>query len=793
MFGEVRAVMITLNRITSLAAVFFLVLGFVTAPPKASAAPPFPGPTRVAGTVVDSSGAAVAKARVTVAGHGFRLTTTTDDQGRFALENVPASTGQFAIEAPGFTPLTRTWSADDPASSSLRFTLQPASVSQNVTVTATRTATRLDQTAADVTVLSTQDLSSSGGITFDDDLRQVPGFSLYRRSDSLTANPTSQGVSLRGVGASGPSRALVLEDGIPVTDPFGGWVYWDRIPRQSISEVEFLEGGASDLYGSDAMGGVINVITRPLDASHVSFETSYGNRATPDLSVTSALVEGKWGLGVSGDGFHTDGFYLVPDNLRGAADTLAGVDDRAVDITLDRQLGDHAKVFARGDYLGEARGAGLLDETNHTTLRQLAAGADWQSARAGSFSVRTYGGDELFDQNFYSAATNRETDTLTDVQRVPVQDIGFSALWTRAAGAYQTLVAGVEVDGVRGASNEQKFTGGHLYPSSAVGAGGRQRTEGVFGEDIFNLKSKWVVTVGARLDHWLNYDALSTTSTLPGPTASVETIYPIRTEQALSPRLSVLRKLPAGWSLTGSIYRAFRAPTLNELYRSYRVGNVLTGANNLLEAERLTGAESGATWVSPANRVTARGVFFWSDIMRPIENVTLTTTPSLITQERENLGRTRSRGVDLDVSEALTHTLHLNAGYQFTNATVVSFPGDDSLVGLRIPEVPRHEATFQVRYSNPASAHRLERVTMAVQGRAESAAYDDSQNTLRLDPYFTVDALMSRAIGPNTEVFVAGENLTDLRYQTALTPYINLGPPILFRAGFRFNLGRKTQ
>ena len=96
----------------------------------------------------------------------------------------------------------------------------------------------------------------------------MPGFSLFRRSDSLTANPTSQGVSLRGVGASGPSRALVLEDGIPITDPFGGWVYWDRIPRESISDMEFVEGGASDLYGSDAMGGVINVLTRPLDASY---------------------------------------------------------------------------------------------------------------------------------------------------------------------------------------------------------------------------------------------------------------------------------------------------------------------------------------------------------------------------------------------------------------------------------------------------------------------------------------------------------------------------------------------
>ena len=252
----------------------------------------------------------------------------------------------------------------------------------------------------------------------------------------------------------------------------------------------------------------------------------------------------------------------------------------------------------------------------------------------------------------------------------------------------------------------------------------------------------------------------------------------------------MLRRLPGGWSLTGSVYRAFRAPTLNELYRSFRLGNVLTNSNNLLEAERLTGAESGATWNSPGNRLTARGVFFWSDITRPIENVTLTVTPALITRQRQNLGRTRSRGVDLDVSEDLTHNFHLNAGYQYTDATIVSYPAGASLVGLWLPEIARHEATFQVRYSNPGS-HHLGRVTVALQGRAESAAYDDDQNTLRLDPYFTLDALVSRPIGANTEVFAAAENLTNQRYQTALTPITTLGPPILFRAGFRFNFGRR--
>jgi len=751
--------------------------------------PPQPSvQVRVGGTVADPSGLVVAGGHVELHSGYFRSSTTTDAQGHFVFEDLPVTHGRLEISTPGFAPLTRDWQADDPEIGHLQIVLVPASLAQTLTVTATRTATRIDQTAADVSVVSQADLASSGAVVLDSALRQVPGFSLFRRSDSLTANPTSQGVSLRGVGASGPSRAAVLVDGIPINDPFGGWVYWDRVPKESIRSVEVVEGGSSDLYGSAAMGGVINVRTQSIETPHLSIETAYGNSNTLDVSASSALALGKWAIGASADAFHTDGFILVPQDLRGPVDTRAGVDDRPVDVTVARQISDRVRFFLRGNYLGEERQAGLAGQANHTTLRQLSGGVDWQSPSLGTFAFRGSGGTELFDQNFYSAAPARVSDTLTNVQRVPVQNMGFSAQWTKTAGSHQTLVAGLETAGVRGASNELRFSSGPA--SSAVGAGGRQRTLALFGEDIFNFRSVWVITAGVRLDRWLNYDALSTTTSLLTASRSAA-VFPDRSEQALSPRLGVTRKLPGGWALTGSVYRAFRAPTLNELYRSFRLGSILTLSNATLEAERLTGTEAGATWTSPGNHLRARGVVFWSNITRPIENVTLTVTPSLITRERENLGRTRARGLGLDLSEELTRTVHLTAGYQFTNATVVSFPANSALVGLRIPEIPRHEATFQVRYSSLASARRLARLTVACQGRAESAAYDDDQNTLRLKPYFTLDALVSHPLNSAMELFVAAENLTNQRYETALTPITNLGPPLLFRAGVRLNLGHR--
>jgi len=165
-----------------------------------------------------------------------------------------------------------------------------------VVVSATRTEQRLKDAPASVTVITREDISSSPSPTTDDLLRQVPGFSLFRRSSSVVANPTTQGVSLRGIGPSGASRTLVLVDGVPQNDPFGGWVYWSRIPLEDIERIEVVRGGGSHLYGSAAMGGVINVVTRRPEPFAVEGRASGGSRATVDGDLSVSHVLGPVGF-----------------------------------------------------------------------------------------------------------------------------------------------------------------------------------------------------------------------------------------------------------------------------------------------------------------------------------------------------------------------------------------------------------------------------------------------------------------------------------------------------------------
>lgn len=746
----------------------------------------------VRGTVRDESGAKVAGATVLLrAGKREIEHAVTDASGEFSFDDVrvtdDARTGDaralvVEVRARGFASVERVLSAQDVGARRIEIVLA-ARLDERVTVTATRTEGRLDETAASVAVLSERDIETTAAVRLDDALRQIAGFQLFRRAGSRAANPTTQGVSLRGTGASGASRALVLADGVPLNDPFGGWVYWDRVPRAEVSRVEVLRGGASALYGGGALGGVVNLFTQRPTTDALTLEASYGNEQTPDASLFATTARGAWAASIGAEMFHTGGYVLVDESTRGRADTPASSRDTAFDVTLERRITNEGRAFVRGSLFGEARANGTPLQTNRTHARQLAAGLDLSSSRLGSFTARTYGGAQLFDQNFSVVASDRNSETLTRVQRSPSQFIGASLQWSRPFGSHQTVVAGADAREVRGASDEIGFAQGRA--TTLVGAGGRERVAGLFVEDVARVGARLLFTGGARFDRWRDYDAASTTR--PAREGSVATVTPFaeRTESAFSPQASVLYKLSPRASLSASAYRAFRQPTLNELYRSFRVGDVVTLANESLRAERLTGGEVGASVTPFERRLQLRAAFFWTEIMRPISNVTLGVAPNLITRERENLGRTRARGVEVEAEAHFSRRWFASGGYLFAEPTVVEFPANRTLEGLLVPQVARQQLTFQVRYDDQA------RVTASLQGRATGAQFDDDQNQFRLAPFFTLDAYVSRRIARDFDLFVAAENLFNQRYEVGRTPIRTLGSPLIARVGFRVRLGSR--
>src|SRR6185436_5394188 len=306
----------------------------------------------VSGIVKDAAGGAVSGASVLVVGSGgLEQQTVTGPDGRFTLTTPPTGDLTLIVRAGGFAE----WSQSVPANREVDVVLSIASLFETVTVTPTRTAQRLGDVPVSANIIEKETIRQSPAVVADDVLRQVPTFSLFRRSSSLSSHPTAQGVSLRGIGPSGVSRTLVLVDGVPFNDPFGGWVYWTRVPMESVDRIEVIDSSSSSLYGNYGMGGVINIIPTRAGRRTLEFKTQYGNHNSPKADLFASDVYGKLGVAVEGSAFDTDGFPIVTASERVIIDNNAQVKFANFNGKVDYQANERVNLFFRGGYFKEDR------------------------------------------------------------------------------------------------------------------------------------------------------------------------------------------------------------------------------------------------------------------------------------------------------------------------------------------------------------------------------------------------------------------------------------------------------
>ena len=731
------------------------------------------------GHVVDAQNRPIAGAEIkTQAGAVLAIT---DAAGEFSLPStLPATTTAVEVTATGFSPATVTISGPPP----LEIVLKPLADAQTVSVTAYLSPLSMLDSPASTRNLTTTQLNEAASPVLDDKIRQIPGAELFRRSSSLVANPTSQGISLRGLGSTSASRTLVLSDDIPILDPYGAWIHWEEIPELSVKSVDVVRGGVSDLYGSSAIGGVINVVPVRPSGNFLNLLGSYGSENTSDDGFLGSLQSGKWS-GLAAAGLQrTDGYILTAPYERGTVDIPSNVHAENGLVEIDRSFLSTGRAFLRGNVLNEARTNGTPIQNNATRLWRYSTGGDWTASSGGSLVLRVFGDDENYRQSFSTIAANRDSETLNKLAYTPAQELGAAAHWTQPIGAKLVLVGGADTHDVRATDYEASYKSN--LPTGTVDTSARQRQTGVFAEGLWT-PSKWTIGVGGRIDHFSNFDALQWTSP---PLTQI--FPPTISETVFDPRLGVARRLTSNFSLTASGFRAYRAPTQNELYRSSQVGQELTKANPNLRSERATGWETGVVWMTRYN-THLRASYFWTQVNRPITALTVSTTPTLITEVRKNLGQIESKGVSFDADTSPVRWLLLTGGYQYANATVTKFSqqavtvdcGNPSttLIGCRIPQVPRNMGTLQARFSYPKIG------VLSLQGRMSGNQYDNDLNTYLLHSYFRLDAYASREIGKRFEVFASADNLFNRDIEVGRTPTLTLGTPLVGRIGFRIRIG----
>lgn len=607
---------------------------------------------------------------------------------------------------------------------------EPEPIQTSITV-AERVST---EAPANVSVLPNALVRTMPGVNVDDRLRLVPGFSLFRRTSSLVANPTTQGVSLRGLGSTGASRTLILWDGVPLNDPFGGWVYWTRVAPEELDRIEVSRGASTSVFGDRAMGGAVTLFSREPVARRVSASYEGGNLDTHQLTAGGSVFLGpKWALSGQGRAFTSGGYYLIPSDYRGPIDTRANVRFAGGATRLD-YLGRRDRFFTRFDMLSEERDNGTELQRNSTNFGAI-AGHYTRDLSASLLSALVYHSRGEYHASFSSIGAGRQTERLTMLQTVPSEATGTALLW-QARSAVWNATLGADMNRAEGYSQER------LFPTGQRTGGGVQWQHGLFAQG----DTRWRTL---RLHGGLRRHMTGS-------------------REFWSPSAGATLGL-GSWRVRASGYRAFRAATLNELFREFRAGNAVTLANPALRPEALTGVETGADW--RGENASFSFTLFRNDLTDLITNVTRSVTSQLITRQRDNAASALVRGAEATVRKSWRHW-RAEASWLYADSRFAT--------GLRIPQIPRNQGSAQLFRSTP-------RTLVGGGLRASSLQLEDDLNLFRL-PGFTVWHVTARqrVAGP-LSLMLAMENAFNRDVIAGYSPTPTLASPRMVRAGVRID------
>ncbi|MFH1496321.1 MAG: TonB-dependent receptor [Verrucomicrobiota bacterium] len=604
-------------------------------------------------------------------------------------------------------------------------------------------------------------LARSPALAVDDTLRQSAAFSLFRRSGSTTANPTAQGVSMRGLGPSGASRSLVLLDGVPLNDPFGGWVAWSKLPQLTLARAEITRGGGSTLWGSAALGGTVQLHTAP-----------------PPVRATVALTGGTRDTGIARAALNqplttantltleaaaatTDGDILIRNP--GLIDRPHDSRSHAIHATDRHQLSDTTALAVSLRHFDEDRGNGTPLQRNASRETALAASLEGRpggDSLIESWDLTAYAQDQEFSAFFSAVDPTRATETPANHQYAVPATAGGIALTLALGPTEARTLAGLDLRAVTGESREAFFWNGATFTRDRR-AGGEQTFAGAFVRHEHTLAPGLDAHAGLRADHWRLTDGFRRERDTTTNVITRDDRQPDRDGSEFSPSAGLAWQVAEKFRLRAAAWQAFRVPTLNELHRPFRVGAVTTEANPDLAPEHVTGFETGLDLGDA--RAGLRLTVFENRMRDAVANVTLAPN----SRRRENLGEVRVRGLELGAHWQVAQTLRLTADYLLAD-TRVTDPGavaPATLRGNRLAQVPRHTVTAGFAWDAPADT------LVDLRARWTGAQYEDDENRLRLAPATTVDLRLARRWGNDQRwsTALAVENLLDAEVETGRT------------------------
>ena len=657
------------------------------------------------------------------------------------------------------------------------------------------TAARLPPAAADAafSVVRIDEAVLSRSSRLDEALRSVPAVSLFRRTSSAAANPTTQGISLRAIAPSGAGRTLVLLDGVPLNDPFGGWVIWSQATPESLESLDVIRGAGSGPYGAGALTGTITLRERGKGgAVDVSASERGGLRAAGSASTRL----GPLAVTLSGLREVSDGYVPVRGLAAGAADTPLDLDSRSASLRVDTALGQ-ANLSVRAATWEEDRGSGLAGTRANASGHSLSAtAAQVPSADGYGWRLQAWRIDSNLANSSASVSADRSTTTPANDQfKTPATGWGLNAALRRRmadfAGGRLEWELGADARFNEGETNELFSNPTGAGFTRIRRAGGETAVAGAY-VDASWTAAEWLVAGGVRVDRWENTGGFRQENTLATGAVLLNESDPDRSGEVVSARLALRRDLGGGYAARAAAYSGFRPATLNELHRPFRVGNDITEANAALTPETLKGVETGVAFDRKGVRWGAS--VFWNQIEDAIVNVTLGSGPATfpragfvpaggVLRQRQNAGTIDAWGVELTGAMDLSSAVSLNAAASWTDAEIDGGSSAAQLTGLRPAQAPEWSAVAGLDW------RATDRLTLALAARYESRRFDDDLNSRVLDAAVTLDGRAEWAFTPNATLWVAADNLfdEDVEVSETGTGVAGYGPPRTLSVGLRLS------
>jgi vitamin B12 transporter len=636
--------------------------------------------------------------------------------------------------------------------------------------------------------ISRDRLTTTASGRIEDALRDVAGFQSFRRTDSRAANPTSQGATLRALGGNASSRALVLLDGVPQADPFTGYIPFSALRAERLASVRVTRGGGAGAFGAGAVAGTIELASGgPDDLAPFAGQVFGGSRGSSELAGGIAQKIGDGFVSLNGGWDRGDGYVLIPPAQRGPADISARYDAWSAALRGVAAVNAQTEIQASGLIFDDRRLRGLAGTASRSH------GADASIKLVGrstwGFEALAYVQSRGFRSGFVAVATDRASITPTlDQFNTPSTGLGAKVEIRPPMGSAASLRFGADVRHTSGTTNEFfRYVSGQ--PTRIRRAGGTTLTAGLFVEASQRF-GPLTLTGGARIDHWAIRDGNLTESVIGTGAPTLDLRFADRTGARPTARFGASYALSETLNFRAAAYSGFRVPTLNELYRPFRVGADATAANGALKLERLKGVEGGVNWQYGSATLSLTG--YWNRLDDAIANVTLGAGPGTFPQvgfvaaggvfrQRLNVDAIDVRGIEGNAALNL-NDFRLSASAAVADARVRARGIAAPLNGKRPAQTPSFQGSATLAYAPKDGANA------ALTVRYLGPQFEDDLSQRRLPAAITIDAVAGVPIGNHLRLIARAENLFDEKVVSGVSAsgIEDVGTPRTFWLGLVF-------